>query len=338
MVQVKASNLKFGYRNLSLFQDVNFDITTNETKGHIVSIMGPSGAGKSSLLKLFLGIERPLGGRISIEPASAVISYLPQEPVLFEHLSPLKNALLFKNMTNTSKVFSTDIFNEVSKALEIDDLLKTTKKISQLSGGEKQRVALLRAISLKPAVLLMDEPTAGLDSAVKIGLLLKLKEMASKFRMLVFYVTHNSDEADLIADEILYIENDAITKHSLPDIKEFPPTINALSGFNHPVCNIVKYRKENNCIVISDSVHDNSLFISDENILLTDNEGFEFNLLTSNEVYSTIRIMDSNQIIVVKNEKLGSNKKMQFNGKFLNYSNKGTLIGNLNISYNKIEE
>lgn len=338
MVRIEAVNMKFGYGKKSLFENVNFDISTNGGVGHVVSVMGPSGSGKSSLLKLILGLEQPVAGSVVIKPETAVISYLPQEPVLFEHLSPLKNALLFKNMSRTRKMFSNDIFNEVTKVLELGHLLETAKKISQLSGGEKQRIALLRAISLDPLILLMDEPTAGLDSSVKTSLLLKLKELTTNLGTLVLYVTHNSDEADLVADEILYIENNEITRHTLQKFKEFPPTLSALSAFKHPACNIIRYKVEANFIVISDSEYDDSLYLNDENILLTESEGFEFNLISSNDIYSTIRITGSDQVLIIKNEKIKSNKRIQFNGRCLNYSNKGILINNLQLTYNKVIE
>ena len=254
MITIKANNLEFGYKGKSLFQNINFELKPSNANGHIISIMGASGAGKSTLLKLILSIEKAETGSIAIEPFNTIMSYLPQEPVLFEHLSPKQNSLLFKDMKNTKNLFNIDIYNEVADSLELTNLLQIKKSITQLSGGEKQRVALLRALTLNPGMLLVDEPTAGLDSNVKVSFLLKLKELTRKFKMLVLYVTHSSDEAELIADEIMYIDNGQITLNTLSKIKETPPSLNALTGFNYPKCNVLKFKLFHDTISLDDSI------------------------------------------------------------------------------------
>jgi len=335
MKRINAHNLGFSYKAKLLFQGINFEIESSNGNGHIVSVMGASGAGKSTLLKLISGIEKANSGSITIEPLNTVMSYLPQEPVLFEHLNPMQNALLFKGMGNTKKLFSKETFDEVAVTLELSDLLLTKKYISQLSGGEKQRVALLRALSLNPGVLLMDEPTTGLDSNVKVNFLLKLKELTTKYKMLVLYITHSSDEADLIADEILFIDKGRIELNKLNVFKSLPPSLNALSGFNYPKCNVLKFKLENDTIVIDDSDENCSLLINDSNIMFSNLDGLEFNLISSNEVYSIIQFKGSKQTMILDNSMMVTSDKIQLSGVTLKYLSDGFLVGPVTIANNK---
>lgn len=335
MKRINAHNLGFSYKAKPLFQGINLEIESKNDNGHIVSIMGASGAGKSTLLKLISGIEKANSGSITIEPLNTVISYLPQEPVLFEHLNPMQNALLFKGMVNTKKIFNKDIFNEVADTLELSDLLLAKKYISQLSGGEKQRVALLRALSLNPGILLMDEPTTGLDSNVKVNFLLKLKEITAKYKMLVLYVTHSCDEADLIADEILFIDKGRIELDTLSVFKSLPPSLNALTAFNYPKCNVLKFKLDNDTIVVNDTANNSSLLINDYNILFSNHDGFKFNIISSNEVYSIIQFEGSKQTMILDNNIIGTADRIQLSGVTLKYSSDGLLVGPVTIANNK---
>ncbi|NVO03004.1 MAG: ABC transporter ATP-binding protein, partial [Bacteroidetes bacterium] len=90
MKKLLLDNLTFGYsKNEILFDKVSIDLSNEANKGLVIALMGESGSGKTTLLKLLLGIEKPLLGAINLDPKDSVLSYVPQEPVLFDHLSPM---------------------------------------------------------------------------------------------------------------------------------------------------------------------------------------------------------------------------------------------------------
>lgn len=334
MKRINLHNLGFRYKAKPLFEGLNLDIASSDDAGHIVSIMGVSGSGKSTLLKLIAGIQKPDIGTVITDPLHTVVSYLPQEAVLFEHLDPMANSLLFKHMSKTRELFNPEIFNEVLVTLELHQLLSTKKHINQLSGGEKQRVALLRALSLNPGILLMDEPTTGLDSSVKISFLLKLKALTVKYKMLVLYVSHSAEEADLIGDDLLYIDKGQVILKRLSDFKSLPPSLNALSVFNFPRCNVLKYKIDNGVIVANDDVENCSLLINDYNVGFEENDGLEFSVISSNEVYCIVQFIDTTQTMILDRSTMGKGNRIQLSGVTLKYLSNGLLAGPVTISNN----
>lgn len=242
MKKLEVKNLQFAYKKgAPIFDNVGFNFSCPDQGGFIVSLMGPSGAGKTTLLKLILGMLTPDSGYIELSPENAVISYVPQEDILFEHLSPLENAAYFKHATAYRKRFDQHALDEVTEALNMTEVLANRKRVDQLSGGEKQRLALMRALSINPDVLLLDEPCTGLDSEVKHAFLLKLRELAAKYNLLVIYVTHHLDEAKMVSDQISYLvslnDNGIIDRiHTAPvgDFLQTPPSVKAVQMVYFP--------------------------------------------------------------------------------------------------------
>jgi ABC-type sulfate/molybdate transport systems ATPase subunit len=112
--------------------------------------------------------------------------------------------------------------------------LDIAQPIEDLSGGEKQRVALARSLSVRPQVLLLDEPCAGLDASVKQDFLMRLREMVDRFSLLAIYTTHHADEALTVADSVLYLSRRAptydtvdVTLMSAQRFADEPPTVQA---------------------------------------------------------------------------------------------------------------
>jgi len=139
------------------------------------------------------------------EDNNARVAYVPQEPVLFEHLSIYDNATFFKYLKARKKEFDPELFDEYSKVLGLDDhILRSNNKVTELSGGQRRKLSLLKALSLNPNILLLDEPTNGLDAQVKMDFLLKLRAIAKKYNILVLYVTHHFEEALLVGDKVHY--------------------------------------------------------------------------------------------------------------------------------------
>lgn len=244
---IQFNNISFSYNNQNtIFSDLSWSVDSPTEENYVHFILSPSGYGKSTLFKLILGIYTPEKGTISINK-EARIAYVPQEPVLFEHLSIYDNVTFFKNIRARKKEFDETRFKEFAKVLGLDDeLLHSDKSVNQLSGGQKRKLSLLKALSLNPNILLLDEPTTGLDAQVKMELLVKLKTLAYKHKMLLFYITHHFEEAKLIGDKIHFLlktSNGIIKNISTQTVEEFkqsPPCVEAAYLVDFPINRIEK--------------------------------------------------------------------------------------------------
>jgi ABC-2 type transport system ATP-binding protein len=221
MIEIKDVSFSY-HKSKPLYQNLNWYIDSPEEDNRIHFIMSPSGAGKSTLFKLILRLVQPEKGIVNIT-TNARIAYVPQEPVLFEHLSIYDNASFFKNIASRSLEFDQKSFDTYSKVLGLpEEILYDKKSVLQLSGGQKRKISLLSALSLNPNILLLDEPTTGLDAQVKIDLLDRLKQLAIKSNMLILYITHHFEEAEMIGDMIHYIEqNQTINTINSSKLEDF---------------------------------------------------------------------------------------------------------------------
>ncbi len=182
----------------------------------VTAICGQSGAGKTSLLDLIAGLRTPesalikLDGRILTDTAAGVmiapnlrrVGYVPQDLALFPHLSVRKNLLYgAKRQIPDDSMFH---FDHVASVLELNPFVD--RGISDLSGGEKQRIALGRALLSSPALLLLDEPLTGLDAALKAKIIPYLARVRTEFQVPMLYVSHNRAEVEMLCDEIFELE------------------------------------------------------------------------------------------------------------------------------------
>lgn len=184
-------------------------IATTLSEG-VTSIVGPSGAGKTSLLEVIAGIRRgargfiSIGGevlldserRIALPPERRRIGYVPQDAGLFPHLSARRN-IEFASRSREAAA-------EAASKLEVSHLLDQYP--SQLSGGERHRVALARALAMNPRMLLLDEPLAALDQPLRERILVHLKRIRDTERLPILYVTHHAAEALALSSEAVVIE------------------------------------------------------------------------------------------------------------------------------------
>ena len=193
-----------------------------EIQGRIAAIFGPSGAGKTSLLDLVAGLRRPESALIQLNeqvltdtskgvfvpPRQRGIGYVPQDLALFPHLSVLQNLVYGRKFhDNTGQLFT---FDHIVEVLEIQPLIG--RGIAELSGGEKQRVALARSLLTSPRLLLMDEPLANLDLKLKTQILPYFARIRDEFRLPTLYVTHDRFEALALADEMIVLVNGKVAQ------------------------------------------------------------------------------------------------------------------------------
>ncbi len=205
MIEVAA---KLNRKRFAL--DVNITFTERVT-----ALFGPSGAGKSTVLNVLAGIVRPDQGHVAINGEVVLdtqqkidvptyqrhIGLVFQDHRLFPHMSVEKNLMYGAHRFDSAK--QQQRLNEMTELLELKALLK--QKPYQLSGGEKQRVALGRALMSQPRLLMLDEPLASLDKRLKSQILPYLKRVADEVDIPMIYVSHSMDEIAQLTDHVLHI-------------------------------------------------------------------------------------------------------------------------------------
>lgn len=216
MAEIELMNITKKYGSKTAVDDVSLTVNDNE----FFVLFGPAGAGKTSLLKIIAGIEFPQEGLVKIngeivnhvEPMNRNVSMVFENYALYPHLN------VYDNIASPmrSKLYKQDedyIKKEVERVtamMRINHLLE--RKPSQLSNGQRQRVAIGRGLVRTPNVFLMDEPLAHLDAKLRHFMRRELKEMQSNFNSTTIYVTHDYMEAMSLADRIAIVNEGKIVQ------------------------------------------------------------------------------------------------------------------------------
>ena len=188
--------------------DVNLDIKKNE----IISIIGHSGCGKSTLLNMISGLDMQTEGNIFLENKE-VKGPGPERAVVFQNHSLLPWLTVYQNIEMAVKKVMPELTideleERVNKFVDMVNLDHAADKLpSEISGGMKQRVGIARALSIKPKVLLMDEPFGALDSLTRANLQEHLMRIQQKVQNTVIIITHDVDEAVLLSDRVIMMTN-----------------------------------------------------------------------------------------------------------------------------------
>ncbi|MCM8778931.1 MAG: ABC transporter ATP-binding protein [Candidatus Omnitrophica bacterium] len=222
-LKLEKISKNFGERRI--LKDISFTIEEKE----FLSLLGPSGSGKTTLLRLIVGLDYPDAGKIFLKdklissphylfpPYKRKIGMVFQDLYLWPHMN-VEEQISFV-LTPSKK-------EKLNNLLNIFELQKHRKKFPfQLSGGEKQLLALARTLASEPEILLLDEPLANLDLELKINiqkLILKLKE---EMGITIVYVTHDQIEALMLAERVILIKEGEIAQMGTPyDLINFPQT------------------------------------------------------------------------------------------------------------------
>ncbi len=201
--------------------DIKIEFGFESDKARVIALYGPSGSGKTSVVSMISGLMRPDSGRISLNgttffdssarinlaPERRGIGYVFQDGKLFPHLTVRSN--LEYGMRLVQKSRRNIGFDSVVNLLGIEGLLY--RRPARLSGGEKQRVAIGRALLTSPRLLLMDEPLASLDSDRKDEVLPFIKKLKESYNIPIIYVSHLPEEIASIADTVLVIKSGKLT-------------------------------------------------------------------------------------------------------------------------------
>lgn len=223
-------SLECRYRHPSGFGiDVAF-----ETDARVTALFGPSGCGKTSVLMLIAGLLRPQTGRIRLgdrtladsgskiflAPERRSIGLVFQDHCLFPHLSVEEN--LRYGLRRRRRAQQRIEFDRVVETLELGELLRRAPRA--LSGGERQRVALGRALLASPDLLLLDEPLAALDEALKERILNYFERVVERWQIPLIYVSHNVAEVQRLAERVVVLDQGRVAAHGAPGETLTPAT------------------------------------------------------------------------------------------------------------------
>lgn len=201
-------------------------------EGEFLTLLGPSGCGKTTILRMIAGFEQPTSGKIMLDGTD--LTHLPpnrrdlnlvfQHYALFPHMTVEDNIAFGLKM---KKMPPKEQRQRVEEAVTMTQLTPLVKRYPhQLSGGQQQRVAIARAIANKPKVLLLDEPLGALDLQLRKNLQSELKQLQRSLGITFVYVTHDQEEAMMLSDRIVIMNNGQVEQIGTPrEIYATPTTL-----------------------------------------------------------------------------------------------------------------
>ncbi len=209
---IKVKNLNKSFGGKLVLKDINFEVY----RGELFVIVGYSGSGKSTLLRVLAGLEDLDSGEIlfngsdvsRVPPQKRKIGMVFQDYAIWPHMSVRKNIEFVLNSDKSDAARKNDFIVNLLTKVGLSDKIDSTP--SQLSGGQLQRVALARALAVEPDILLMDEPLSNLDRQVKKSLQLEILRITKEMGVTTLFVTHDQEEAQLLADRIAVMNSGVI--------------------------------------------------------------------------------------------------------------------------------
>jgi iron(III) transport system ATP-binding protein len=196
-------------------QSVLKGLSLEVADGEFVAVLGSSGSGKTTLLRLIAGFDEPDSGKISISgklvaskdffvaAEARKVGYVPQDAALFPHLSVFENVAF--GLKGLSKAARVDRVRQLLKLVSMDSF--ENQSATELSGGQKHRVALARALAPEPELILLDEPFAALDAELRTRIREEIKQVLDNVSSTTILVTHDQEEALSIADRVALLRD-----------------------------------------------------------------------------------------------------------------------------------
>ena len=244
MAKVEVKNLYKTYgSNISVVKNVNLDIKDKE----FVVLVGPSGCGKSTTLRMIAGLETISTGDIfigdrkinSVPPKDRNIAMVFQNYALYPHMNVYSNMAFALQLRNYSKQDIDKLVKEAANVLGISHLMK--RKPREISGGERQRVAVGRAIVRKPHVFLFDEPLSNLDAKMRVQMRTEIHKLHLKIQTTMIYVTHDQTEAMTLGNRIAVMKAGEILQFDTPlNVYDNPSCKFVAEFIGSPPMNIIK--------------------------------------------------------------------------------------------------
>jgi iron(III) transport system ATP-binding protein len=222
MTSLEISHISVAFGKKVILDDLSFSLP----EGNIAALLGPSGCGKTTLLRTIAGLVQPTAGTIRfgkqlvglsslVLPAhKRNIGYVPQEGALFPHLSVAKNISFGLNRSTHSKDQIRQITNEMLALIGMQGYEE--RMPGQLSGGQQTRVALARALAIKPSIVLLDEPFSALDAQLRTDIRSEVIALLRTQNTTAILVTHDREEALVSADVVALMRGGKIIQRGTP--------------------------------------------------------------------------------------------------------------------------
>ena len=337
MAEIEIKNLHKSFGDFIAVKKSNLVIQNKE----FFVLLGPSGCGKTTTLRMIAGLELPTSGNIYLDKedvgylraSQRDIAFVFQLFALYPHLN-VKNNLAFPlKMQKFSKEDIDARVLEAAKLLRIDHLLKS--KISSLAGGDRQRVALGRALVRRPKAFLMDEPLGTLDAEFRELMCLELRKLHDEIDATTVYVTHDQQEAMSMADRIAVMNEGEVLQADSPSIIYNKPKTKFVANFiGSPGMNFMpinqKISPNQDKVIVSDtpinipsqrdgsSSEENFLGVRPENLKLVSENGIKGNVfgveyLGSRKILTIETPIGNVKIRVDSDTSVKVNEQVQFN-------------------------
>ena len=227
-LEVASARVRYG--NNEVLKGVDLSVR----KGEFVALLGSSGCGKTTLLRAIAGFNTPSSGAIRVNGAD--VTRLPpdkrgmalvfQSYALWPHMTVAQNIGYGLRIRGIAKDTIKQKVQEVARLLGLDALLE--RKPAALSGGQRQRVALGRALAIQPDILLLDEPLSNLDARIRLSVRHEISALQRRLGITAVHVTHDREEAMVMADRIVILNNGEIAQAGAPE-----------EVYNHPASDFV---------------------------------------------------------------------------------------------------
>lgn len=244
MAQIRIENLRKDFGSFTAVQSSTFTIED----GEFFMLLGPSGCGKTTTLRMMAGLELPTSGNIYIDgeevgqkPASARdIAFVFQMFALYPHMNVRRNIAYPLRSQGMGRAETGRRVDEIARLLKIEDILD--RPVSGLSGGDRQRVALGRAIVREPKAFFMDEPLGALDAEFREHMAEELRALHDRMGATTVYVTHDQLEAMQMGDKIVVMNHGVVEQFGAPqDLYDWPASLFVAGFLGSPPMNILTF-------------------------------------------------------------------------------------------------
>jgi ABC-type Fe3+/spermidine/putrescine transport system ATPase subunit len=219
------------------YPEFTMDLSLEVGRGELVSILGPSGSGKTTTLRLLGGFERPDAGVVRVggvdvtdlSPSRRNLGFVFQDYTLFPHMNVYENVAYGLRARRRG---SEEIRRTVTELLGRMGLSGYEKRnVQTLSGGEKQRIAIARALAIDPAVLILDEPFSSIDAPMRKGLREEIVRLQRELGITTIFVTHSQEEALSVSDRVVVMQEGRIVQIDAPDVLYRAPRTRFVASF-----------------------------------------------------------------------------------------------------------
>ncbi|WEX75452.1 ABC transporter ATP-binding protein [Sinorhizobium numidicum] len=244
MSEIKIVNLRKQFGDFAAVEDSSFTVAD----GEFLALLGPSGCGKTTTLRMIAGLELPTSGQIYLDGEDVTfnrasardIAFVFQLFALYPHMNVRKNIGFPLLSQGVPKSEIRARVEETARLLRIDHILD--RSVSGLAGGDRQRVALGRAIIRRPKCFLMDEPLGTLDAEFREVMVHELRELHNRIHATTMYVTHDQHEAMAMADKIAVMNHGVIEQFGPPqEIYNRPVSMYVADFIGSPPMNFLRF-------------------------------------------------------------------------------------------------